>query len=204
MSDVRKTIRALASRNFETYYCEYAVDALRMVKELIPAGSTVSTGGSMTLQETGIIDMLRAGDYDFRPHGVKWITKEEDLANMQFAFSCDYYLMSSNAITEDGELYNIDGVGNRVAALSYGPKHVIIVAGVNKIVKDLDAARERLTKTAVTRNLERLGLEAPCINKGRCFDCRSEGRLCATKTVTAYTRFPGRIKIIIVNEELGF
>ena len=78
------------------------------------------------------------------------------------------------------------------------------MTGVNKIVKDLDAARERLTRTAVTRNLERLGLEAPCLNKGRCFDCRSEGRLCATKTVTAYTRFPGRIKIIIVNEELGF
>ena len=204
MADVRKTIRALASRNFETYYCEYAVDALKLVKDLIPEQSTVSTGGSRTLQETGIIDMLRTGSYDFRPHGVSWITKEQDLENMQFAFSCDYYLMSSNAITEDGELYNIDGVGNRVAALSYGPKHVIIVAGINKIVKDLDEARKRLTETAIPRNLERLGLTAPCINKGVCYDCRSEGRLCATKTITAYSRFPERIKVILVNEKLGF
>ena len=204
MADVRKTVRALASRNFETYYVETKEDALQLVLSLIPAGSKVSTGGSKTLAETGIIDALKEGDYDFRPHGVSWITKEEDNANMHFAFSADYYLMSSNAITEQGELYNIDGVGNRVAALAWGPDHVIIVAGVNKIVADLDEAEKRLVTVAVPQNLRRLGLEAPCLELGRCVDCRSFGRLCAEKQVTAYSRFPERIIVVLVNEELGF
>ena len=120
------------------------------------------------------------------------------------AFTCDTYIMSSNAITENGELYNVDGNGNRIAALAFGPKSVIVIAGYNKLVPDLEAARQRVRDTAAPANAVRLDRKTPCKVLGACRDCRSDERLCSIYSVMAQQSKKGRIKVILVGEQLGY
>ena len=210
---LERTAKNLEMNNMKPIIAETSADALDIVKTLIKEGDTVASGGSMTLEETGIMELLRGGSYNYLDRAGK--TGEEAEAIYRAAFSADVYLTSSNAITESGELYNVDGNSNRVAAICYGPKSVIVVAGRNKIVPDLNDAVKRVKRLAAPMNTVRLGCETYCRSKGVCMaletgsdgmtsGCRSESRICCSFVVSAQQRVKDRIKVILVNEDLGY
>ena len=185
-------------------YCECVdsiEEALDVVDSLINEGDTVAVGGSVTLFEAGIIDMLREKDINFLD---RYAPGADIQGIYEASFTSDVYLMSSNAITEKGELYNVDGNGNRVAALTWGPKSVIVVAGYNKIVRDVEEAKARVEEIAAPSNAARLGFENPCTKTGHCMNCSCPTRICATTVITGRQRIQNRIKVILVGEELGY
>ena len=197
-----RTIENLRANRMEAFYVKNSAQAVELVKKLIPEGSVCRVGGSRTLHETGIIKLLEEGNYDYRDsHSVP--PEEVETARRE-AFFADFFLASANAITEDGEIYNVDGAGTRVAPIIYGPKNVILVAGTNKIVSDIAAAEDRLRNLAAPANAKRLGCKTPCTETGTCMNCKSPGRICCSYTLLGYQRIPGRIKIIIVGEHLGY
>ena len=195
-------VKALKARHFEACYCPDAESALQKLLEWVPQEDTVAWGGSQTLDELGAQAKLRA-------RGQKLIdrdtakTAEERNALMHAALSADTFLMSSNAITEDGQLVNMDGNGNRVAALIYGPKSVIIVAGLNKVAKDLNAAIARVRGNAAPTNAQRFPVNTPCKITGECADCKSIDCICANMVITRVSRPAGKVKVILVGENLG-
>ncbi len=203
---MERTAEALRHNNIYCECVENCEEALDVISSLINEGDTVAVGGSMTLFESGVINMLRCGDYNFLDRYADGITKEEINNIFASSFTADVYFSSSNAITEKGELYNVDGNGNRVAALIYGPKSVIIVAGYNKIVKDLDEAKRRVQEIAAPANAVRLGRGTPCTQTGRCVNCQNVGRICATSVTIGHQveGFKNRIKVILIGEELGY
>ena len=198
---MERCAEALRDNNMYCECVDSTEEALDVIESLINEGDTVTVGGSMTLFEAGVIEFLRNGNYNF-------LDRYEQGADVQgiyeAAFTSDVYFMSSNAITENGELYNVDGNGNRVAALTWGPKSVIIVAGYNKIVKDIDEAKARVEEIAAPANATRLNCETPCTKTGHCMHCASPKRICATTVITGRQRVQNRIKVILVGEELGY
>ena len=197
-----RTMEALRSNRMEAYFVKTSEEAVALVKELIPEGSVCRVGGSRTLHETGIIGLLENGNYDYRDSHV--VPPEEVEAARREAFFADFFLASANAITEDGEIYNVDGAGTRVAPIIFGPKNVILVAGTNKIVTDIAAAEDRLRNLAAPANAKRLGCKTPCAETGTCMNCKSPARICCSYTLLGYQRIPNRIKIIIIGEHLGY
>ena len=203
MACADKIIAAMQSRQMECIYFESKKDMLEYLKATVPAKATASWGGSMTLYEAGVIDLLRDGlckviDRDAAK------TPEEAHKLMHQAFDADFYFMSTNAITMDGKLVNIDGNGNRIAALIYGPKTVYVIAGMNKVVKDEDAAMDRIKNMAAPMNAMRLTTGAPCTKTGSCLHCKGSGTICCHTLVTRYSRQNGRIKVLLVGEDLGY
>lgn len=203
---MERTAEALRKNNIYCECVENCDEALDVISSLINEGDTVSVGGSMTLFEAGVIDMLRNGDYAFLDRYQNGLSPEEINEVFAKSMTCDAYFTSSNAITEKGELYNVDGTGNRVAAMIWGPKSVIVVAGYNKIVKDLDEAKKRVAEIAAPANAIRLGMGTPCTEIGKCVNCASEKRICATAVTIGHQmpKFKDRIKVILVGEELGY
>lgn len=214
MMNLEKTINALRSNRMDVHYVATAEEAKALALSLIPEGSTCASGGSVTLAQTGIIDALKNGNYTYIDRMIPDLTPEQREEAMRAAFSADAYLASANAITEDGELYNVDGNSNRVAALLYGAKNVIIVAGINKLVKNLDEAVLRVKTIAAPQNARRLSCDTPCAKLGHCISlernggmtdgCKTPGRICANFTIMAYQRHVDRIKVILVGENLGY
>ena len=214
MMNIEKTIKALKANRMEVYYAETPEQAKEIALSLIPEGSSCANGGSVTLTQTGIIDALKTGNYQYIDRMNPEFTQEQKEEAMRAAFSADFYLASANAITENGELYNVDGNSNRVAALLYGAKNVIIVAGTNKLVKDLDAAILRVKTIAAPKNAVRLSCNTPCAKLGHCISlernggmtdgCMTPARICDNFTVMAYQRHVNRIKVILVGTELGY
>lgn len=190
-------------RGIEGYYCDNKEEALVMAKRFLTPECTVSFGGSETLIEIGLIDELYSSDYILYDRNTAKTPEEKALIYSKTVMA-DYYYMSSNAITLDGQLVNIDGHGNRVACLITGPKNVIIVAGMNKIVTDVNTGIERIRNMATPPNVIRLGLNPPCVGLGRCANCLSEDCICCEIVITRKSRIPGRIKVILVGEELGY
>ena len=203
---VEKTIQNLEKNNMEAYFVQDENELIDKVKEIVKEGSTVAVGGSMTLFETGVIDLLRNGKYKFLDRYEEGLTKEQVQKVYRDSFSSDAYFVSTNALTEDGELFNIDGNGNRVAAMIYGPSTVIVVAGINKIVSNLEEAKIRVKNYAAPINAKRLNKDTPCTKVGHCVDCSSKDRICSHYVVTGRqtTHNKGRIKVIIVNKEFGY
>ena len=199
---IQRTMKMLERNNMTAYYAPTIQDAQRLVKELIPQGATVACGGSMSLEEAGIMDILRSGDYTFWDRAAVDSTQQDEV--LRKAFFADYYLSSSNAVTEQGELYNVDGNANRVAALCYGPKHVLCVVGYNKIVPTLEHAKERVQAVAAPANTIRLHRETPCAVTGHCEDCHSPQRICCTTVIHQQQWEPGRIQVILVGQPLGY
>lgn len=211
---LERTARSLEANNMKCFIAETKADVLPIVKELLSEGETVSCGGSMSLAETGVAELLRSGAYDFLDRTGKSPEEAEEIYRR--AFFADSYLTSANAITENGELYNVDGNSNRVAAICFGPKSVIVVAGRNKVVPTLEDAVTRVKRLAAPMNTARLGCETYCKSKGECMSlasggcagmtdgCKSDSRICCSFVVSAYQRIKDRIKVILVNEELGF
>ena len=196
-------IKKLAKRNMEGFYCATSEEAVQKVKELVEEGASVTWGGSMTLSESGVMDLLKSGKYEVLDRATAK-TSEEQRAFYQKSVGADYFFMSTNAITLDGELVNIDGNGNRVACLIHGPQHVIIIAGMNKVVPDIESAVPRIRNVASPANAARLHPNTPCEVNGVCGDCQSPGCMCCEIVVTRRSRHAGRIKVILVGEELGY
>ena len=196
-------VKNLRSRHFDAYYCPDKASALEKALELIPAGASVGWGGAVSAQEIGLIDAVKAGGFNpiDRDTGS---TLEERTALQKKCLTADVFLTGANALSLDGEMVNIDGTGNRVAAIVYGPDSVIVVAGMNKVVDTLEDAITRARTVAAPINKQRFPNATPCEVTGTCADCKSEGCICNQILITRHCRPVGRIKFIIVGEELGF
>ncbi len=212
---IEKTMKNLKRNKMKPYFVQTSAEACDLVKQLLNKGDTVSSGGSVTLKQTGVYDLISSPEYNFLNRSAKGITSEQVEDVYRKTFSADAYVTSTNALTENGELYNVDGNSNRVAAILYGPKSVIVVCGINKIVKNIDEAIYRVKTKAAPPNTVRLGIETPCAKTGQCVSlnkeapelcegCHGDGRICCNYVVCAQQRHVDRIKVIIVNEELGY
>jgi hypothetical protein len=196
-------IKHFKKRNIAGYYAKDSAAAKNKVLELIEENSSISWGGSMTLKEIEIFDELKSGNYKLIDRATAKTPEEKEKIYHQ-ALSADYYLMSSNAITQTGKLVNIDGTGNRLAALIYGPKNVIIVAGINKISSDEESAIKRVNDQAAPANAIRLDKDTPCTRVGYCTSCHVDDTICCHTVTTRYSHPDGRIKVILVGEKLGY
>ena len=198
-----KVAEALRKRHFDAYYCSTRDEGIAKVMELIPAQDSVSWGGTMTVDELGIKDLLRQRGQKVLDRDTA-ANMDERMAIMRQGLTCDTFLTSSNAITEDGQLFNIDGNGNRVAAMTFGPKSVVIVAGMNKVVADLDAAYTYVRHNCAPAVVQRFpNAKTPCNVTGECGDCIGEDSCCAYMVATRLCRPAGKIKVVLIGEDLG-
>jgi len=196
-------IKNLEKRQMEGYYCKDRQAAAAKALELMEEGSSVAWGGSMTLRECGLLDAVKQGNYKVIDRDEPGT--EEEIRRRYGDICCsDYFLTSTNAITESGELVNIDCRGNRVAFMMFGPRNVIVITGLNKVVKDADSAVKRIKTQASPPNTVRLGRTTPCAVTGVCADCHSPGCICCHTVITRHSPYPNRIKVILVGEELGY
>lgn len=199
-----KVIKSLNTRHIEGYYCATSADAIKKVLTLIPQGSSISWGGSMTIRDIGLTDALhKAGTFTLYDRDLAE-SPEEVQAVYRQTFGADFYISSANAMSEQGDIVNIDGNGNRVAAIAWGPKKVIFVVGINKIAKDLDAAIKRARGTAAPINTVRLNRVTPCTLDGVCHDCHSPNSICNQIHIIRNSYDNGRFSVVIVGEELGY
>ena len=198
-----RVVAALESRNMEAYYVETKEEAVQKALELIPKGSSINMGGAASVKECGLYDAIAGGDYAFDDRDQAKTPEEKEAIALK-AFSSDYFLGSVNAMSEDGVFINIDGNANRVAAYAYGPKHVLLIVGMNKIVKTEEDALHRARNEAAPINAQRFGIDTPCSKNGSCFDCKSPQCICCQILTTRFSRVKGRFQIILVDENLGF
>ena len=196
----KKVIKGLESRNMAGYYAKDKDEALRTALGLIKEGSTITMGGAMSAHEIGLVEALKKGDYNF----VDRDQMEDKKAAALAAYSADVFLTSTNAMTEDGILVNIDGNANRVSAIAHGPEKVIVIAGMNKVCDDLDGAMKRARNVAAPTNAQRFGIDTPCSKTGSCMDCKSPDTICCQFLITRYSRHDDRIFVILVDDNLGF
>ena len=196
----QKVIKGLESRNMSAEYAPSREEALRKALEQIPEGSTIAMGGAMSAHEIGLVDALRNGPYHF----IDRDAMADKRAAMLAAYDADVFLSSANAITEDGILVNIDGNSNRVSAIAQGPRKVLFIIGMNKVCDDVDGAMKRARSVAAPTNAQRFGLSTPCAKTGSCMDCKSPDTICCQFLITRFSRHPGRIHVILVNDFLGF
>ena len=193
-------IQGLESRNMSGYYAQDKAAALEQALALIPEGSTVTMGGGMSVHEIGLVEALKAGNYNF----IDRDAMTDKRAAMLAAYDADVFLASANAITNDGIMVNIDGNSNRVSAIAQGPKKVVFIVGMNKVADDLDGAMKRARNVAAPINCQRFNINTPCVKTGACADCKSPDTICCQFLITRFSRHPGRIHVILVNDNLGF
>lgn len=195
-------VKNLRSRHFEAYYCPNKAAALEKALELIPKGASVGWGGAMSAQQIGLIDAVRAGEYRAIDRDLGQTPAEREKI-MKQCLGADVFLTGANAISLDGQMVNIDGNGNRVAAIVYGPDSVIVIAGMNKVTDTLESALTRARTVAAPMNKQRFDTPTPCAVTGACADCKSEACICSQILITRNCRPAGRIKFVLVGEELG-
>lgn len=196
----KKVIKGLESRGMTGYYAADKDEARKLALSMIPEGSTVTMGGAMSVREIGLVDALKSGEYTF----IDRDEYEDKREAMLLAYDADFFLSSVNGMSEDGVLVNIDGNANRVSAIAQGPKKVLFIVGMNKIAADADAALKRARNTAAPINAQRFGRPTPCTKTGACADCKSPDTICCQILITRYSMHPGRIHVILVNDDLGF
>ena len=194
---------SLASRNMEAYYVKNKEEALAKALSLLPEGSTVSWGGTASAAEIGLLETLKNGNYTVydradadSDEGVRGVILQ--------AFDCDFYIGSVNAMSVDGVLVNIDGHSNRVAAYAWGPRNLLLIVGMNKVAKTVEDAISRARNEASPINAQRFGINPPCVKAGSCFDCKAVDCICCNVLITRFSQKKNRIKIILVDESLGF
>ena len=201
---IEKTINNLKKNNINGYYVKDNDELINLIKDIAKEGEVVSVGGSMSLFESKVIELLRSGRYEFLDRYKKDLTQEDIKEIYRKSFFADTYFASANAITEDGKIFNVDGNGNRVAAILYGPDKVVLIVGVNKIVKNIEQAVARNRSISGPSNAKRLNLSTPCIKTGQCMECNIEDRICCEYTVIKRQRNPKRMHVIFINDTLGF
>lgn len=197
-------IKNLEKRRMEACYCATVEEAEKKAFSYLTDGCTVSFGGSMTLEDMGMLTALRHDPHIRLIDRATATSPEETKKMFHDALSADFYFMSTNAITADGELVNIDGNGNRVAALIYGPENVIVMVGMNKVAANVEEAISRVHNTATPMNCKRLNKNTPCAATGVCSDCLSPDCICNQVVITRRSGIEGRIKVILIGEELGY
>ena len=195
-------IKNLHSRHFEAYYCETGEQALEKALELIPKGATVGWGGAMSAKQIGLLDAMNSDEYNAIDRD-KAPNPEERKKAMKSCLLADVFITGANALSMDGQMVNIDGNGNRVAPIVYGPDSIIVIAGMNKVMDTLEAAVIRARTVAAPMNKQRFELQTPCEVTGTCADCKSEGCICNQILITRNSKPAGRIKMILVGEDLG-
>ena len=193
-------IKGLESRNMSGYYAKSKEEALKIALSLIPEGSKVTKGGSMSVAEIGLEEAMKNGKYEYCDRDKATDKRAAEL----FAYDADVYLGSANAITNDGVLVNIDGNSNRVSAFAYGPRKLVLIVGMNKVAGDVDAAIKRARNEAATMNAQRFGLNTPCSKTGTCMNCKSMDTICCNFLITRFERHKDRVHVILVNDSLGF
>lgn len=196
----QKLLKGIASRNMQAHYAPTREAALAQALALIPENATVAMGGCMSAREIDLVDALQAGPWRF----IDRDAIADKRAAMLAAYDADVFLSSANAITEDGVIVNIDGNSNRVSAIAQGPKMVLFIVGMNKVCPDLDSALKRARHVAAPINAQRFGLNTPCAKTGACADCKSPDSICCQFLITRFSRHPGRIHVLLVNDSLGF
>ena len=196
----QKVIRGLASRNMTGHWAASGEEALAVALSLVPEGSSVTMGGCMSAREIGLVDALKAGNYNF----IDRDAYDDKRAAMLAAYDADVFLSSANAITEDGVIVNVDGNSNRVSAIAQGPRKVVFIVGMNKVRPTLDSALDRARNVAAPINAQRFGLSTPCAATGACADCKSPDTICCQILITRFSRHAGRIHVVLVNDSLGF
>lgn len=200
----RRTAEALKKNLFEALYFNTKEEAAEFIMNNVKEGDKVGFGGSMTVKAMGIQDKVKNKGAEVLDHGMPGLAPEEKMKVMRGELTSDLFLCSSNAVTLDGELVNIDGVGNRVAAMSFGPKKVIVTVGINKISSNLHAAYERLKTITCPKNSIRLNMPNPCVKTGVCMDCKSEKRICRLYSVMKRKPMLTDITVVIIGESLGY
>jgi len=200
---VKRVVSALKRRGFEAEFIRDKETARRVILERIPIKAKVGIPGSKTVRQLELDRLLRERGQVTYDHWLSGLGVQEVLAMRRAQLTSDVLLVSANAVTEDGEIYNMDGIGNRIAPMIFGAGEVIIVIGINKLVKDLDGARERLRKVAGPRRAKELGLNLRCVKSGECEDCHSPGRICRAELILHYAPILSKIRVYIIGEELG-
>ena len=198
-----RVVEALKKNRFQAEYVSTREEARRRILELVPGEGSVGVGGSVTIAQLKVLDELSDRGNVILSHSVAGLSPEEKIEVRRRQLTCDCFLTSTNAITLDGKLVNVDGTGNRVASMIFGPKKVLIVAGINKIVKNVDSALERIEQTTAPINNKRLNLLNPCTKTGVCMDCESSTRICNVTTVIRKKPSLTDITVLVVGEELG-
>ena len=196
-------IKRFARRNIDAVYCDTSEEACAKALELMPSGSSVTWGGSVTIGEIGLLDAVASGDYEVIDRMDQMPGEDARVIHAKQS-AADYFLMSTNAFTLDGELVNIDGAGTRLCFLIAGPAHVLVIAGMNKLAHDVESALQRVHDVASPPNCMRLGVNTPCAVTGVCGDCHGEQTICCQEVVTRHSRIPHRITVIMVGEDLGY
>lgn len=213
---IEKTMENLRLNNMKPYYANTKDEVCKIVKDMLFKGAVITAGGSMSLKESGVWEIMESPEYRFYDRTKPGITDEERLEAFRMAIGCDFFFCSSNAVTENGELINVDGNANRISSIAFGPKKVVMIVGVNKIVKDIDEGFLRVKKIAAPKNGVRLKTGTPCEKTGRCIalekndcpditdGCRCKTRMCADYLISAFQREKDRINVIFCGENLGY
>lgn len=213
---IENTIKALEKNNIKAVFAKDKAEICDMVKSMLFDGAKITNGGSVSVAESGVLDIIKSGKYNFLDRFRQGITPEEQLEVYKEVLESDFYFCSSNAVTENGELINVDGNCNRISAISFGPKKVIMIVGANKIVKDTKEGFLRVKKIAAPKNCVRLGIDSPCSKLGYCVSllnndnpeitdgCNTDGRICVNYMVSGRQRVKDRVVVIITEENLGY
>lgn len=196
-------VKHLKSRHFDAYYCKNSADALNKALELIPEGSSVGWGGTKSAEQIGLLNAIRNGNYHAIDRENAKTPEDKELLAKEALFA-DVFITGANAMSQDGQMVSIDGNGNRVAAIIYGPKTVIVIVGMNKVCATLEEAVSRARTVAGPMNMQRFIKDTPCAATGTCGDCKSEGCICNQILITRHCRPTNRIRYIVVGEDLGF
>lgn len=211
MQQIENTLKALIRNNMDAKFFPDCSGAYDYVKSILFDGAVIACGGSQSIRQSGLEELFKSGKYHYLDRSQ--VSAKEAPALYRESFFSDFYFTSTNALTENGELYNVDGNSNRIAAYCYGPKNVIVITGYNKIVKDIDAAILRVKTIAAPMNTKRLDCKTPCFETGECSavnsksmtaGCESPQRICCNYLISAQQREKGRIKVLVIGESLGF
>jgi hypothetical protein len=199
----KRTIKALQKNNFDVRFSAGPKEALEEIFGMIPEGASVGVGGSVTLTQIGFLQEVQKRPVTFLNPGAQGLSPEAALEVRRKILLADVFVCSSNAVTEDGKLYNVDATGNRVAAMMFGPKKVIVVCGTNKIVRDMEEARARVRNWTAPMNVKRLGYKNPCAETGECMDCSSPQRICNIYAELGKKPTRTDFTVVLIGETLG-
>jgi len=200
----QKAVNALEKNGFKALWVEDRIKACEEILKLVPASATIGVGGSMTLREIGVLDLLARRGHTIHDHWKPGLSQEQVLEIRRAHLTSDVFLTSTNALTLEGELVNTDGIGNRICAMTFGPKKVIVAAGVNKIVSDVHAGLRRIKEVASPQAMRESGLPIPCVQTGICTDCDSPMRLCRATMILGRKPMQTDITVLVIGEKLGF